>query len=43
MEVFILESIIYKELKITDINTVLFSGFDRYQEVKKCWRKEEDL
>lgn len=40
MEVTILETIIYKELKITEINVALFASFNRYQEVKKCWRKE---
>lgn len=31
----------YRELKISDIDIQLFSGFDRYQDVKKCWRKED--
>ena len=33
-------SIVYTELKEFDIE--LFSSFDRYQEVKQCWRKEND-
>ena len=32
--------IIYKELEVSEINKELFSSFDRYQEVKNCWRKE---
>ena len=32
--------IIYKELEVSQINKELFSSFDRYQEVKNCWRKE---
>lgn len=35
-----MESIDYKELNDAEINVALFSSFDRYQEVKKCWRKE---
>jgi ribosomal protein S18 acetylase RimI-like enzyme len=35
-----LVSIIYKELKETEIDAALFTSFDRCQEVKKCWRKE---
>ncbi|MGH4121414.1 MAG: GNAT family N-acetyltransferase [Clostridium sp.] len=35
-----MESISYKELKKTEIDVPLFTGFNRYQEVKKCWRKE---
>jgi N-acetylglutamate synthase-like GNAT family acetyltransferase len=35
-----MQSISYKELKINEINTELFSSFNRYQEVKKCWRRE---
>lgn len=34
--------LIYKELKEQEINAELFSSFDRYQEVKKCWRKTEN-
>lgn len=30
----------YFQLSESAINTDLFKGFDRYQEVKKCWRKE---
>jgi ribosomal protein S18 acetylase RimI-like enzyme len=36
-----MQSIIYKELKENEINISLFSSFNRYQEVKKCWRKED--
>lgn len=36
----LLKPINYKELKITDISLELFSNFNRYQDVKKCWRKE---
>ncbi|HYE08903.1 MAG TPA: GNAT family N-acetyltransferase, partial [Patescibacteria group bacterium] len=35
-----MEKIIYKELKKTEIVAELFTSFDRYQDVKKCWRKE---
>jgi N-acetylglutamate synthase-like GNAT family acetyltransferase len=35
-----LEAISYKELKETEIDVELFASFNRYQEVKKCWRKE---
>lgn len=35
-----METIIYKNLKENEINFKLFSKFNRYQEVKKCWRKE---
>lgn len=37
---FILEIISYNELKETEINKELFMSFNRHQEVKKCWRKE---
>ena len=37
-----LNKIIYVELTISDIDLSLFSSFDRHQEVKKCWRKEND-
>jgi hypothetical protein len=36
----ILESISYKELKKSEIDVILFASFNRYQDVKKCWRKE---
>ncbi len=29
------------ELKENEINISLFSNFNRYQDVKKCWRKED--
>ena len=32
-------NIIYKEIKIEDLNTKLFDKFERHQVVKKCWRK----
>jgi len=34
------ELISYKELKETEIDITLFKSFNRYQEVNKCWRKE---
>ena len=30
----------YRELKNEEINEELFACFNRYQEVQKCWRKE---
>jgi len=36
-----LETISYKELKKTEIGLALFASFNRYQDVKKCWRKED--
>lgn len=36
-----LEQIIYKELKEAEIGVGLFTSFNRYQEVNKCWRKEK--
>ena len=35
-----MELINYRELKEHEINEELFENFNRYQEVKKCWRKE---
>ncbi|MCB2291546.1 GNAT family N-acetyltransferase [Clostridium sp. CS001] len=35
-----MESIRYKELKKSEIDVPLFASFNRYQDVKKCWRKE---
>lgn len=32
----------YIKLSVNDINLSLFSSFDRHQEVKQCWRKEND-
>lgn len=32
--------LVYRLLMEQEINTELFSSFDRFQEVKKCWRKE---
>jgi len=31
-----------KELKIDDLNLDLFSSFNRYQDVTRCWRKSQD-
>nr|WP_209660249.1 GNAT family N-acetyltransferase [Acetoanaerobium pronyense] len=36
----VLKKIDYKKLEISDIDINLFSKFNRYQDVKKCWRKE---
>jgi hypothetical protein len=38
----LLESISYRELKKSEISESLFANFNRYQDVKKCWRKEND-
>ncbi|SKC81944.1 GNAT family N-acetyltransferase [Maledivibacter halophilus] len=35
-----MKTIDYKELKKTEIDITLFASFNRYQDVKKCWRKE---
>jgi predicted N-acetyltransferase YhbS len=35
-----LESIIYNKLDKSEIKVELFSSFNRYQEVRECWRKE---
>jgi predicted GNAT superfamily acetyltransferase len=35
-----LESTSYRELKKSEIDVTLFARFNRYQDVKKCWRKE---
>lgn len=35
-----MKTIICKELKENEISIELFSSFNRYQEVNKCWRKE---
>jgi len=37
-----MNSIKYNELISKDIDLKLFSNFDRYQEVTKCWRKENN-
>ncbi|AFS77540.1 acetyltransferase, GNAT family [Gottschalkia acidurici 9a] len=37
-----MQTISYKELKISEINLQLFADFNRYQDVKKCWRKENN-
>ena len=33
-------NIFYKKLELNELSVVLFDSFNRYQEVKKCWRKE---
>ncbi len=33
-------SVIFKELEIGNLSEALFDDFNRYQEVKKCWRNE---
>lgn len=35
-----MEGIIYRKLQAEEITRELFKGFERYQEVKRCWRKE---
>ncbi|MBS4535729.1 GNAT family N-acetyltransferase [Clostridium sp. D2Q-14] len=37
-----MNAVIYKELIKNEIELSLFSNFNRYQEVKKCWRKENE-
>lgn len=34
-----MNSVIYRELKVEELNTNLFDKFNRHQDVKKCWRK----
>ncbi len=34
-----MDNILYREIKIEELNIKLFSKFDRHQDVKKCWRK----
>ena len=36
-----MENIKFKELNIADINNNILNNYNRYQEVKKCYRKEE--
>lgn len=36
----ILKTFKYKELESAEIEISLFADFNRYQDVKKCWRKE---
>src|SRR5690554_1015959 len=36
-----MSNISYKSLNKNGINLSLFMNFDRYQEVRKCWRKED--
>lgn len=35
-----MEAISYRELKEIELDEALFAKFNRYQDVKKCWRKE---
>ena len=35
-----MEEISYRELKEIELDEALFVKFNRYQDVKKCWRKE---
>ena len=37
-----MENLIFKELKLKDINENLLDKYNRYQEVKKCYRKENE-
>jgi N-acetylglutamate synthase-like GNAT family acetyltransferase len=37
----VLDNIKFKELEITDINKNILDYYNRYQEIKKCYRKEE--
>lgn len=37
-----MENIEYKELKINDINNNILNYYNRYQEVKKCYRYEDE-
>jgi GNAT superfamily N-acetyltransferase len=39
-EIEFMENINYKELKIADLNDNLLDHYNRYQEVKRCYRKE---
>lgn len=33
----------YRELKESDLTPNLFASFNRHQEVKRCWRKEDNV
>ena len=33
--------ITYRTLALSEVSAALFQGFDRYQEVKRCWRKAD--
>jgi N-acetylglutamate synthase-like GNAT family acetyltransferase len=37
-----MENIKFEELKISDVNENMLDHYSRYQEVKKCYRKEND-
>jgi ribosomal protein S18 acetylase RimI-like enzyme len=39
-EVYALKAVSYKELNEAEIDRALFTSFNRYQEVTKCWRNE---
>ncbi|MDL2287551.1 GNAT family N-acetyltransferase [Eubacteriales bacterium OttesenSCG-928-G02] len=32
----------YKQLEVNDLSPDIFNNFNRYQEVKKCWRKKDN-
>ena len=36
-----MDNIIYRKINDDELTIELFSKFNRYQEVKKCWRKRE--
>ena len=31
----------YRRIKESELSVSLFADFDRYQEVNRCWRKED--
>ncbi|MDR1533208.1 MAG: GNAT family N-acetyltransferase [Clostridiales bacterium] len=35
-------NILYRQLGVSDIETDMLDAFNRYQEVKKCWRKQNN-
>ena len=34
-----MSEIIYRKINENELNTEIFSKFNRYQQVNKCWRK----
>ena len=36
-----MSEIIYRKINENELNTEIFSNFNRYQQVNKCWRKRE--
>ena len=34
-----MSEIIYRKINENELNTEIFSNFNRYQQVNKCWRK----